>query len=208
MRADTSTAERINRFISANPGALFSWHYLCSRGKSKASCGNCGYYCTLPFGKELTQESLTTHRSLLTTVKGHTQQEHETSHGSMTRTRWAVDGPDDVSLELGGRKYSSNDEGAPMMCNLVCSSMGRHVHIDYCRAEANEPCDGAEVQHINGNMVPDPDRPKDAVTHSIYWRRMGSLHAVFPEIKSRLKYHRFLQASKVMISHFLSISRF
>lgn len=116
-------------------------------------CQNCGYFCTLPLG--------------------HPQQTHETSHGSMTQTRWAIDGPDETGLELGGRKFSSNDEGAPMMCNLVCSSMGRHVHIDYCRAGENAPCDGAEVQHINARMVPNPDRTKDAVTHSLYWRRMG-----------------------------------
>ncbi|KAI9434861.1 hypothetical protein H4582DRAFT_2080533 [Lactarius indigo] len=103
----------------------------------------------------------------------HLQREHQTSHGSMTQTRWAVDDPDGVSLELGGRKFPSNDEGAPMMCNLVCSSMGRHVHIDYCRAGASGPCDGAEVQHINTRMTPNPDRPKDAITHSLYWRRMG-----------------------------------
>ncbi|KAI9443805.1 hypothetical protein H4582DRAFT_1846182 [Lactarius indigo] len=120
-------------------------------------CNDCGYICTLPLG--------------------HHQQEHETSHGSITRTRWAVDGPDGVSLELGGHKFSS-DEGAPMMCNLVCSSMGRHVHIDYCRAWASEPCDGgAEVQHINTRMTPNPDKPKDAITHGLYWRRMGSLPA-------------------------------
>ncbi|KAH9016242.1 hypothetical protein EDB85DRAFT_1898280 [Lactarius pseudohatsudake] len=105
-------------------------------------------------------------------TQGHTQQEHETSHGSMTETRWAVDGPDDASLELGGHKFSSNDEGAPMMCNLVCSSMGRHIHIDYCRADANDgPCDAAEAQHINDRIVPEPDKPKDAVTHSLYWQR-------------------------------------
>jgi hypothetical protein len=93
----------------------------------------------------------------------------------MTQTRWAIDGPDDTGLELEGRRFSSNDEGAPMMCNLVCSSMGRHVHIDYCRAGANAPCDGAEVQHINARMVPDPDRTKDAITHSLHWRRLGTL---------------------------------
>ncbi|KAH8979281.1 hypothetical protein EDB92DRAFT_1980226 [Lactarius akahatsu] len=116
-------------------------------------CKNCGYFCTLPLG--------------------HTQQEHETSHGSMTETRWAVDGPDDASLEFGGHKFSSNDEGAPMMCSLVCSSMGRHIHIDYCRADAdvNGPCDAAEVQHINDRIVPEPGKPKDAVTHSLYWQR-------------------------------------
>ncbi|KAI9444050.1 hypothetical protein H4582DRAFT_1918931, partial [Lactarius indigo] len=114
-------------------------------------CQNCGYFCTLPLG--------------------HAQQEHETSHGSMTQTRWAIDGPDDTGLELGGRKFSANDEGAPMMCNLVCSSMGRHVHIDYCRSRENAPCEGAEVQHINARMVPNPDKRKDAITHSLYWRR-------------------------------------
>ncbi|KAI9443795.1 hypothetical protein H4582DRAFT_1807488, partial [Lactarius indigo] len=120
----------------------------------EARCGNCGYFCTLPLG--------------------HSQKEHRTSHGSMTQSRWAIDGADGVSLELGGRKFSSDDEGAPMMCNLVCSSMGRHVHIDYRRAEANSFCDGAEVQHINSRMAPDPDRPKDAITHSLHWRRMDS----------------------------------
>ncbi|KAH9023069.1 hypothetical protein EDB83DRAFT_1992577 [Lactarius deliciosus] len=116
-------------------------------------CGNCGYFCTLQLG--------------------HSQKEHRTGHGSMAQTRWAVDGPDGVSLELGGRKFSSDDEGAPMMCNLVCSSMGRHVHIDYCCAGANGFCDGVEVQHISGMMVPNPERRKDAITHSLYWRRMG-----------------------------------
>ena len=105
----------------------------------------------------------------------------------MTQTRWAIEGPDDAGLELEGRKFSSNDDGAPMMCNIVCSEMGRHVHIDYCRARGNAPCDGAEVQHINARMVPDPDRPKDAITHSLYWRRLACIW---------LNFH--LQDSKVM----------
>jgi hypothetical protein len=45
------------------------------------------------------------------------------------KTRWSIDGPEDASLEIEGRRFSSNDEGAPMMCNLVCQAMGRHVHI-------------------------------------------------------------------------------
>jgi hypothetical protein len=91
----------------------------------------------------------------------------------MTQTRWAVDGPDGTSLELGGRKFSSNDEGAPMMCNLVCTSMGRHVHIDYCPADTNGRCDGEEVQHLNERIVPEPNKHKDAITHRLHWRRMG-----------------------------------
>ena len=101
---------------------------------------------------------------------GHIQQEHETSHGSMSRTRWAVDGPEGTCIELGGRKFSSNDDGAPMLCNLVCASMGRHVHIDYCRGNLH---DNSEVLHIDERIVPHPDQAKDWITHRLHWRRMG-----------------------------------
>ena len=111
---------------------------------------------------------------VLTTCQGHPQQEHETRHGSMSRTRWTVDGPDDVPLEIEGRKFSTNDEGAPMMCNLICSAMGRHVHIDYCRATDEAACTGnEELQHLSKRLQPDPDRPKDTLTHSLFWKRSG-----------------------------------
>jgi hypothetical protein len=102
----------------------------------------------------------------------------------MTQTRWAVEGADESGLEVEGRRFSSNDDGGPMMCNLVCSSMERHVHIDYCRAEATTPCGGAEIQHIFKRMVPSPNKHKDAITHSLYWRRMGTL--VIPPSDSAL----------------------
>ncbi|KAF8548835.1 hypothetical protein OG21DRAFT_670471 [Imleria badia] len=120
----------------------------------EAKCDNCGYFCTLPLG--------------------HPQHEHETRHGSMSRTRWTVDGPDDVPLEIEGRKFSTNDEGAPMMCNLVCSAMGRHVHIDYCRADYQAACTGNnELQHLTRRIQPNPDQAKDVLTHSLFWRRSG-----------------------------------
>ncbi|KAF8270139.1 hypothetical protein EI94DRAFT_1572222, partial [Lactarius quietus] len=116
----------------------------------ESRCETCGYLCTLPLG--------------------HAQQEHETRHGSMSRTRWAIDGPEGNSVELDGRKFSSNDDGAPMLCNLVCTSMGRHVHIDYCRGV---PHDNPEVLHIDERMVPNPDQDKDWITHGLHWRRMA-----------------------------------
>ncbi|KAJ7696454.1 hypothetical protein B0H17DRAFT_398658 [Mycena rosella] len=119
----------------------------------ESRCLNCGYFCTLPLG--------------------HPQQEHETSHGSMSRTAWSIAGPDDTVLELKGRKFASNDDGAPMMCNLFCQDMARHVHIDYCRATDDAPCDGQEVEHIAFPMEPNPDQPKDWITHSLYWKRSG-----------------------------------
>jgi len=93
----------------------------------------------------------------------------------MTQTRWSIEGPDGTGIELEGHKFSSDDEGAPMMCNVVCSSMGRHVHFDYCRSEDSVPCSGDELQHINARMIPDPDKPRDAITHRLHWRRMGML---------------------------------
>ncbi|KAF8840154.1 hypothetical protein BDN67DRAFT_684784 [Paxillus ammoniavirescens] len=119
-------------------------------------CDSCGYFCTLPLG--------------------HAQQEHETRHGSMSQTRWTIDGPEDASVELEGRRFSSNDEGAPMMCNLVCQAMGRHVHITNCRHGADNPaaCHGNDqIEHIHKRLHPNPDDPKDFVTHSLFWRRAG-----------------------------------
>ncbi|KAF8548563.1 hypothetical protein OG21DRAFT_1606884 [Imleria badia] len=120
----------------------------------EAKCENCGYFCTLPLG--------------------HPQQEHETSHGSMSRTRWTVDGPDDVPLEIEGRKFYTNDEDVLMMCNFVCSAMGRHVHIDYCHADDEAACTGnEELQHLPRRIHPNPDRAKDVLTHSLFWKRSG-----------------------------------
>ncbi|KAH7882034.1 hypothetical protein F5I97DRAFT_1988573, partial [Phlebopus sp. FC_14] len=117
-------------------------------------CTSCGYFCTLPLG--------------------HSQQEHETSHGSMFNARWSINGPDDESIEIEGRRFSTNDEGAPMMCSLICQSMGRHVHVDYCRAKNASACkDNPEILHVATKLQPDPDRPKDFLTHSLFWKRSG-----------------------------------
>ncbi|SJL03909.1 uncharacterized protein ARMOST_07266 [Armillaria ostoyae] len=115
-------------------------------------------------------------RTLSTFVnRGHVQQEHETSHGSMSKTRWAVDGPAGTSIEINGHKFGTEDDGAPMMCNLVCQDMGRHAHLDYCRADpqAVATCGSAEIQHVRERLRPNPERPKDFITHSLFWRRSG-----------------------------------
>ncbi|KIK55622.1 hypothetical protein GYMLUDRAFT_76385 [Collybiopsis luxurians FD-317 M1] len=118
----------------------------------ESKCGDCGYYCTLP--------------------RGHTQQLHETRHGSMSKTRWTLDDANEA-VELGGRKFGAGDDGAPMLCNLFCSDMGRHVHVDYCRALPSHPCPPSEgIQHVTHTLHPEPNRPKDWVTHNLHWRRM------------------------------------
>jgi hypothetical protein len=137
-------------------------------------CETCGYLCTLPLGSASTAFRVNTLQA--NSRSGHYQQEHETSHGSMSRTRWAIDGPEGNSVELDGRKFSSNDGGAPMLCNLVCTSMGRHVHIDYCRGE---PHDDPRSPTYQRGMVPNPDQEKDWITHGLHWRRMGEFNTSF-----------------------------
>lgn len=92
----------------------------------------------------------------------------------MSKTQWAVDGPDGSILELDGHKFGSSDDGAPMLCNLVCSSMGRHTHIDYCRAQDVPSCNAPETDHIHRRVEPNPERAKDWITHKLYWRRLGA----------------------------------
>ncbi|KAF9443582.1 hypothetical protein P691DRAFT_778790 [Macrolepiota fuliginosa MF-IS2] len=116
-------------------------------------CDKCGYFCTLP--------------------RGHPQQEHETSHGSMSKTKWVIEGPDGTAIELNGRRFAANDDGAPMMCNLVCQSMGRHAHIDYCRTDQDQRCTSLDHEHITERLAPNPDQPKDWISHKLYWRRSG-----------------------------------
>lgn len=126
-------------------------------------------------------------------IPGHRQAEHETSHGSMSKTLWAVDGPEGTLMEVNGRKFASTDDGAPMLvrflpvvskrfltetqCSMLCRSLGRHAHIDYCRSEnplGATVCSGADLEHIRTQMRPDPSRAKDWVNHDLYWRRTGT----------------------------------
>lgn len=88
----------------------------------------------------------------------------------MSKTRWTVEDPDAV-IVVNGRNFASDDDGAPMMCNLFCQAMGRHIHIDYCRAV--DVCNGPDVEHVTGRLNPEPDRPKDWITHELFWRRSG-----------------------------------
>ncbi|KAF8289765.1 hypothetical protein DL93DRAFT_2069130 [Clavulina sp. PMI_390] len=115
-------------------------------------CPSCQYFCTLPLG--------------------HPQDLHETSHGSMERSMWAVDqkGSDQGGIEIQGHHFSSGDSGAPMLCSVVCSSRPRHIHIDYCRAIGGA-CNDVEVEHIDQAMHPHPEREKDWISHRLFWAR-------------------------------------
>ena len=86
----------------------------------------------------------------------------------MLQTRWEVESLKGGCVDSGGLKLNEDTPHRP--CNLVCSDLGRHVHIDYCNGY---PHDDPELLHIYESMDPNPDQAKDWVTHGLYWRRMG-----------------------------------
>ncbi|KAG8694060.1 hypothetical protein FRC08_008731, partial [Ceratobasidium sp. 394] len=117
-----------------------------------ARCPNCEYFCTLPLG--------------------HPQRLHETGHGLMTTTKWVVEGDDASPVhQLQGRKFGPGDEETPMLCSMACAARGRHAHIDYCHGPNN--CNGPECEHIQERIHPEPNRPKDWVSHGLAWARSG-----------------------------------
>lgn len=103
-------------------------------------------------------------------MAGHPQAEHSTNHGSMAQTEWFVEGDDDATLEVQGRKYATGDSGAPMLCSLLCEALGRHVHIDSCRPDEDGNCIGADLEHVDR-----PGENKDWITHKLFWARSGEL---------------------------------
>lgn len=108
-------------------------------------------------------------------LEGHPQNEHETAHGSMEHTAWAIEGNADATVEIQGRKFAAQEGGAPQLCSSVCRDLGRHAHIDYCRNEKG-PCQEPESEHITTPMLPNRSRPKDWVSHKVFWARTGEHH--------------------------------
>ncbi|CAB5384282.1 unnamed protein product [Rhizophagus irregularis] len=117
-----------------------------------AKCQFCEYYCTLPYG--------------------HTLHTHDTGHGIMTQTEFT--GEDNV-FEYAGYKLRVGDQGTFVLCNLFCKGLGRHRHIDYCQNVINckDENQGRDIQHINEKVLPNPDKPKDFISHKLFWKRTG-----------------------------------
>ncbi|CAG8588725.1 6761_t:CDS:10 [Rhizophagus irregularis] len=115
-------------------------------------CPFCEYFCTLPYG--------------------HQQQIHDTKHGNMTQTEFT--GEDDEFV-YAGHNLRVGDQGTFVLCNCFCKDLGRHRHIDYCQNEEN--CrlgnQSRDMQHINVKVSPNPDKPKDFISHKLFWERTG-----------------------------------
>ncbi|PKY52349.1 hypothetical protein RhiirA4_469932 [Rhizophagus irregularis] len=92
---------------------------------------------------------------------GHTQI-HETRHGNMKPNEFTSDD----NFEFTGQE---------VLCNLKCKGLGRHPHVDYCQNEENCRLGNQriDIQHIDERAHPHPDRPKDLISHKLYWERTG-----------------------------------
>lgn len=136
-------------------------------------CPYCQYVCSLPLGNNLLFQTFSSViLNFWACDIGHAQ-EHSTSHGSMEQTTWAIDGDEDAVVEIQGRKFSSGDSGAPMLCSMVCKELGRHAHVSFCRSSSARECTHRDVQHITKRMGPEPSKPKDWITHALHWARSG-----------------------------------
>ncbi|KAJ3115004.1 hypothetical protein HDU96_001355 [Phlyctochytrium bullatum] len=97
---------------------------------------------------------------------------HDTNHGSMSATVFTH--VEDEEFQFGAHKFNRNDSGKCFLCQLHCKDLKRHHHVDWCR-HPDQPhlCKRDGCSHINHKLNPDPDRPKDMVTHETYWKRSG-----------------------------------
>ena len=111
----------------------------------------------------------------------------------MSRTQWVLETNGSDAIEINGHKFGSSDEGAPMMCNLYCKDMGRHAHIDFCRADDPAQCSEKDTHHISERMEPDPDKSKDWITHELYWKRSGAL---FSDLSAPRAYFLYITGFK------------
>ena len=99
---------------------------------------------------------------------------HHVRHGNM-RNRSFVANEDDI--QVGSHKYKVGEPAVAEMCHIFCNSMGRgHVHIVECdnlpgRCYYNAREDGR--RHQTTNYYPNPEIPKDEMTHEAYWAMIG-----------------------------------
>ncbi|CAG8553477.1 11111_t:CDS:10 [Acaulospora morrowiae] len=115
-------------------------------------CQFCEYYCTLPYG--------------------HAQPFHETSHGYMHQTDFMSE--HDIKY-ASSCKLQISDQYLPVLCNLYCKEIGRHLHVDYCKDEGtcklntNNPY----IKHVEDQFDPNPQQAKDFISHHLFWERSG-----------------------------------
>ncbi|PKB98371.1 hypothetical protein RhiirA5_431468 [Rhizophagus irregularis] len=130
-----------NKFEHDGPHIHDDFHFC------DVKCPFCEYYCILPYGHP---------------------QKHDTKYGNMIQTEFTAENDE---FEYKGYKLRIGDKGTFVLCSQVCKELGRHRHIDYCQNQGS--CElgnqGKDIQHIHGNISPNPERNKDYISHRLLW---------------------------------------
>ena len=112
-------------------------------------CPSCGYFCELEYS----------HAG-----------NHKTSHGNMRHTFFVSN---QEQINIGDRKYVVGECGEAEMCNMFCKSQGQgHLHIVTCDSKEGQQCTHSKNdgrRHETIKYEPEPDIPKDELTHENFW---------------------------------------
>ena len=100
---------------------------------------------------------------------------HHARHGNM-RKCFFIANEDDI--QVGSHKYKVGEPAVAEMCHIFCNSLGRgHVHIIECDNWDPRQCahsaEGDGRRHETTKYHPNPDIPKDEITHHAYWAWTG-----------------------------------
>ena len=100
---------------------------------------------------------------------------HHARHGNM-RKCFFVANEDDI--QVGTHKYKVGEPAVAEMCHIFCNSLGRgHIHIVECDSEDPTACvysaKDDRRRHESTRYQPNPEIPKDEITHEAYWASIG-----------------------------------
>ena len=121
-------------------------------------CPTCENICCKPVNHEIDGDPL-----------------HHARHGNM-RKCFFVANEDDI--EVGGHKYKVGEPAVAEMCHIFCNTMGRgHVHVLECEQTNGGKCEYLKTKsgrkHQSTTYHPNPNIPKDEMTHEAYWASIG-----------------------------------
>ncbi|XP_075243180.1 uncharacterized protein LOC142337658 [Convolutriloba macropyga] len=99
---------------------------------------------------------------------------HHVRHGNMRNCFFAANEDD---IQVGSHKYKVGEPAVAEMCHVFCKTLGRgHAHIvecnnlpGHCYYTTRE--DGR--RHETAKYHPNPEVPKDEMTHEAYWAMIG-----------------------------------
>ena len=100
---------------------------------------------------------------------------HHARHGNM-RKCFFVATEDDI--QVGTHKYKVGEPAVAEMCHIFCNTLGRgHIHIVECDSEDPTACvysaKDDRRRHESTKYQPNPEVPKDEITHEAYWASIG-----------------------------------